>query len=143
MTGRLLLLIGLCGVQALYGAEPAAAPATAAAQAASPQQHFDISEYRVLGNTVLKPVEIERLLYPLLGPSKTLSDVQAARAALEKLYHDQGYGATYVDIPPQDVTDGVVRLHVTEGRIERSEICLLYTSPSPRDPKTSRMPSSA
>ena len=25
----------------------------------------------------------------------------------------------------------------------RSYICLLYTSPSPRDPKTSRMPSSA
>ena len=25
----------------------------------------------------------------------------------------------------------------------RDDICLLYTSPSPRDPKTSRMPSSA
>ena len=25
----------------------------------------------------------------------------------------------------------------------RAEACLLYTSPSPRDPKTSRMPSSA
>ena len=25
----------------------------------------------------------------------------------------------------------------------KAEICLLYTSPSPRDPKTSRMPSSA
>ena len=27
--------------------------------------------------------------------------------------------------------------------ILRSKACLLYTSPSPRDPKTSRMPSSA
>ena len=27
--------------------------------------------------------------------------------------------------------------------IKRLKICLLYTSPSPRDPKTSRMPSSA
>ena len=27
--------------------------------------------------------------------------------------------------------------------IEDNYICLLYTSPSPRDPKTSRMPSSA
>ena len=26
---------------------------------------------------------------------------------------------------------------------DNSKICLLYTSPSPRDPKTSRMPSSA
>ena len=27
--------------------------------------------------------------------------------------------------------------------LDKSSICLLYTSPSPRDPKTSRMPSSA
>ena len=27
--------------------------------------------------------------------------------------------------------------------IKKHKICLLYTSPSPRDPKTSRMPSSA
>ena len=29
------------------------------------------------------------------------------------------------------------------SRYKRSKGCLLYTSPSPRDPKTSRMPSSA
>ena len=29
------------------------------------------------------------------------------------------------------------------GNLDISPICLLYTSPSPRDPKTSRMPSSA
>ena len=31
------------------------------------------------------------------------------------------------------------RMHV----IQDGKVCLLYTSPSPRDPKTSRMPSSA
>ena len=30
-----------------------------------------------------------------------------------------------------------------EAYVKQSSICLLYTSPSPRDPKTSRMPSSA
>ena len=29
------------------------------------------------------------------------------------------------------------------GKTTLANICLLYTSPSPRDPKTSRMPSSA
>ena len=33
--------------------------------------------------------------------------------------------------------------HAHVGRPERYTACLLYTSPSPRDPKTSRMPSSA
>ena len=30
-----------------------------------------------------------------------------------------------------------------ENKIYQAQDCLLYTSPSPRDPKTSRMPSSA
>ena len=42
--------------------------------------------------------------------------------------------------------EGVKVLSITLfhlGGIARVENCLLYTSPSPRDPKTSRMPSSA
>ena len=35
----------------------------------------------------------------------------------------------------------VFRLNMSHG--SHDHICLLYTSPSPRDPKTSRMPSSA
>ena len=79
-------------------------------------------EYRVLGNSVLPPIELERLLYPLLGEDKTLKDVDVAKAELEKLYHDRGFQTVYVDIPPQDVTDGIVRLRVTEGKIGRSQI---------------------
>ena len=41
------------------------------------------------------------------------------------------FNASYKDIP-DDQLDDVIKY-----------ICLLYTSPSPRDPKTSRMPSSA
>ena len=40
----------------------------------------------------------------------------------------------------QDVQNEVVQFM---NRLEKKEPCLLYTSPSPRDPKTSRMPSSA
>ena len=42
----------------------------------------------------------------------------------------------------QQLGDGVVRT-VAMGTTEGLKSCLLYTSPSPRDPKTSRMPSSA
>jgi len=100
----------------------AASVGLAAESPAPPQQHFDVQEYRVLGNTVLPSLDIERLLYPLLGANKTLTDVQGAKAALEKLYHDRGFGTVFVDIPVQDVTEGVVRLRAVEGRVERSEI---------------------
>jgi hemolysin activation/secretion protein len=116
--------VGAPGV-AQVAPDPQVAPdaqATRNAPPAPPEQHFDISEYRVLGNTVLTGRDIERLLYPLLGPGKTLADVQSAKTALEKLYHDRGYGTVFVDIPPQTVSDGVVRLRVTEGRVERTEI---------------------
>jgi hemolysin activation/secretion protein len=98
-------------------------PAAAAPQAATaPQAHFNIHEYRVLGNTTLTNRDIERLLYPLLGDNKTITDVEAARTALEKTYHDRGFATVFVDIPEQEVADAIVRLRVTEGRLRQVHI---------------------
>ncbi len=83
---------------------------------------FDILEYRVLGNSALPSAEVEKAVYAHLGPGKTLDDAEAARAALEQAYHSHGYGTVFVDIPEQDVADGVVRLHVTEGRLRRTSV---------------------
>jgi hemolysin activation/secretion protein len=85
-------------------------------------ESFEVSEYRVLGNSKLEARDIERLLYPLLGPGKTITDVEVARASLEVLYRDHGYGTIFVDIPEQKVDDGVVRLRVTEGKLDRIRI---------------------
>lgn len=95
-------------------AEEAAPPAAAA--------KFDVWEYRVLGNSVLARADIETLLYANLGPGKTLDDVEKARAALETAYRDRGYGTVFVDIPEQEVDDGVIRLQVTEGKINRVRV---------------------
>jgi hemolysin activation/secretion protein len=109
----LLLLTAILGLNGVV----AAAEATAA-----PQAQFDVHEYRVLGNTVLANRDIETVLYPLLGDHKTLADVEVARAALEKTYHDRGFGTVFIDIPEQDVADKVVRLKVTEGRLHEVHI---------------------
>lgn len=93
-----------------------------AAETAQPEKTFDVHEYRVLGNTVLDTRAVERVLYPLLGDAKTLTDVEVARTALENAYHDHGFATVFVDIPPQEVTDGVVRLRVTEGRVHERSI---------------------
>jgi len=115
-AGRLFAAIALAWVL------NAAASGTNEPEASKPEQHFTVEEYRVIGNTVLTNRDIERLLYPLLGPDKTIKDIEAARVALETLYHDRGYGTVFVDIPPQTVSDGLVRLRVTEGRVEREVI---------------------
>jgi hemolysin activation/secretion protein len=124
LAKSLFLLTALLTVEGIvHAADPAppsapgnAAP-KAAAQAQAPQPKFDVHEYRVLGNTVLAERDIETVLYSLLGDGKTLADVEIARAALEKTYHDRGFGTVFVDIPEQDVTEQIVRLKVTEGRL--------------------------
>lgn len=83
---------------------------------------FVIHEYRILGNTVLPAIDIETVVYPHLGDGKTIDDVEQVRQLLEKLYKDKGYGTVYVDIPEQTVDSGVVRLKVTEGKLDRVRI---------------------
>ena len=113
-TGWLLAAVGL--LVPIRWAIAADAPAQA------PQPHFTVQEYRVIGNTVLQPRDIETVLYPLLGENKEFTDVETARAALEKTYHDKGYGTVFVDIPPQEINDGIVRLHVTEAKLHERRI---------------------
>src|ERR1700761_6629923 len=93
-----------------------------AAADAPEDKFFDIAEIRVLGNTVLPSIEVERAVYPYAGPHKSIEDVQAARAALEAAYHSAGYATVFVDIPEQDVGGGIVRLRATEGRIDRLRV---------------------
>jgi hemolysin activation/secretion protein len=93
-----------------------------AANCAEADDQFRVEEYRVLGNTVLPALEIEALIYPLLGDGKTIADVEQARQALEQRYRDAGYGTVFVDIPEQSVASGVVRLRVTEGKVDRVRI---------------------
>jgi hemolysin activation/secretion protein len=84
----------------------------------APEPQFDALELRVIGNTRLPNRDIETALYPFLGEYKTIKDVEAARVALETLYHERGYQTVYVDIlPDQTIDDGVIRLKVTEAML--------------------------
>lgn len=97
-------------------------PDTSAAKTKAALPVMNIQEYRVRGNTLLKQTRLERIIYSFLGPNKTIKDIEQARAALEAEYRKVGYPTVLVDIPEQKVVDGVVRLRVTEGRVERLRI---------------------
>lgn len=83
---------------------------------------FDILDIQIEGNTVLPQMVVERIIYPFMGEHKTIDDLEAARKALEQTYKDSGFVTVFVDIPEQDVKDGVVRLSVTEGKVGRLRI---------------------
>ncbi|MCW5623138.1 MAG: ShlB/FhaC/HecB family hemolysin secretion/activation protein [Burkholderiales bacterium] len=96
------------------------AAVAAADEPAAPK--FDVLEYRISGNKLLTRIQIEEAVYPFMGESKSLDDVEAARAKLESTYHDLGYLSVSVDIPEQQVDGGVVTLKVVEAPIGRLRI---------------------
>jgi hemolysin activation/secretion protein len=101
-------------VPALAHAQQSAPPSPASA---APPASYQINEYLVRGNTLLGAVEIETSVEPFLGPERSMTDVQGARDALQKLYQAKGYQSVVIEIPPQQVKGGVVLLQVLENYI--------------------------
>jgi hemolysin activation/secretion protein len=115
------LLASPAGAQQDADAEAATAP-DAAPVSSEPEQQFFVGEFRVLGNSTLDTRTIEAAVYPHMGPDRSIRDVEAARDALVNEYRARGYGAVFVDIPEQDVSSGIVRLGVSEGRLDRVRV---------------------
>ncbi len=120
-----LLLLSLWVYNGQVNAEPVETTvsentATTETEAVTPL--MNIQEFRVKGNTLLEQTRLERIVYSFLGPNKTIKDIEQARAMLESEYRNLGYPTVLVDIPEQNVVNGIVRLRVTEGRVDRLKI---------------------
>ncbi len=86
------------------------------------QPKLFIAEYRVQGAKLLNAEEVGNAVYPYLGPERTSDDVEQARAALEKAYHDKGWQTVAVEVPPQRPRYGVIVLNVVENKVGRLNI---------------------
>ena len=89
---------------------------------AAPVRHVDIEAYDVDGNTILDEDTIDAAVDPFLGPDKMREDVDGARQALQRAYQAAGYQSVVVEIPPQNVTNGIVKLHVVEAPVGRVRV---------------------
>jgi hemolysin activation/secretion protein len=120
---RVIWFVWLCGpilvdaVEQSQNPQPSQSP-----QQPQPERQIYIQEYRVLGAHLLTKLEVEEAVYPFLGPARTAQDVDEARAALEKAYQAKGFQTVSVQIPPQQVTGGVVILQVIEGKVGRLRV---------------------
>jgi hemolysin activation/secretion protein len=97
-------------------------PGTAMPPATTATVHFDIDEFRVEGADSLPQIDVETAVYPFLGPNRSADDVEKARTALEKTYHDKGLQTVGVSVPQQDATRGFIVLKVTENRVGRVRV---------------------
>lgn len=128
-TALCLAVLALSG----HGLALAQAPSGGQAQAetAADDRRVDVNEYLVRGNTVLDARAIEAAVTPFLGPDRGMKDIEAARDALLAAYQAKGYQSVYVDLPEQQVTEGIVLLQVTETRVGRLRVVgAEYSSPT-------------
>ena len=78
---------------------------------------FTIQAFDITGITTLPTGEVERLVYPFVGPGRSNEDVEKARKALQDAYGAHGYGAVVVEVPVQGrdtFTQGIVQIAVSE-----------------------------
>jgi hemolysin activation/secretion protein len=113
----LKIVVLIIGVVALN-----AAGVRALAQPSEGVLTFEIAGFVVEGNTVLPMDDVEKVLLQYTGPQKTAEDVENARDALEKLYHQAGFPTVLVNIPEQTVEEGLIELQVIESRIRKVRV---------------------
>ena len=111
------------------------------ADAATVELDFRGFRLHLHGSAPASADELERLIEPA-------EDLSAAVRLLADLYVEAGYPAARLHyfLVDEDLHLLVRRGHLTDidaPQRLRPYFCLLYTSPSPRDKRQSRMPSSA
>jgi len=99
--------------------------ASARTAASGVVQKFTVKNYLVSGNSVLPPATIGKVLEQsdgAFGTNVSLDGIRSAATALQGAYQSHGYVTVAVRLPQQRLTNGVVKMQVTEGRLAAIEV---------------------
>jgi hemolysin activation/secretion protein len=83
---------------------------------------FVLKSVRFEGNDSIDGSVLNALMQRAIGQSVTLEDLNALAASVVQLYRQRGHALAQVVIPPQDVTNGDVKMIVLEGRLGRVNV---------------------
>lgn len=81
---------------------------------------FAVNKYLVAGNSVLSPHSIGLALTNIdgaFGTNVSLDGIRTVVSELQKAYRERGFVTVAVGLPQQKLTNAVVKLQVTEGRL--------------------------
>lgn len=95
----------------------AAGSSTAAAAARGPSFHLD--HIVTDASRILTPAELARVTNPYRNRDVTLADLDAAVAAINRLYAAKGILTARAVLPRQQVENGVVRIQLIEARLDQ------------------------
>jgi len=81
---------------------------------------FVVSKYLIAGNSALLPKTMAAVLTNIdgaFGTNVSFDGIRAAKDELQRAYRERGYVTVAVGVPQQKLTNGTVKLQVTEGRL--------------------------
>ncbi|MGE0200363.1 MAG: ShlB/FhaC/HecB family hemolysin secretion/activation protein [Candidatus Melainabacteria bacterium] len=81
------------------------------------EQKIVLQELQVTGVTALTSEELTAKFDPWIGKKVGFSDLVKITDEVTELYKSKGYITTRAMLPPQEVKNGIVRIHVIEGQV--------------------------
>ena len=82
---------------------------------------LNIHAYDIQGNTVLPPSNFG-VLTNYTGTNVTFPQLREGLGKLQLRYHELGFPTISVTLPPQKLTNGVVKVKIVEGRLDQIKI---------------------
>ena len=101
---------------------PVLTPPTSPAEPDLPPQSVLIRNIEVVGNTILTPEEINKIVQPLEGRSVTLEQLRNAADAITQLYLNKGYITSRAVLVNQVITSRTVQIRIIEGSLEKIQV---------------------
>jgi len=83
---------------------------------------FMVREIQFTPSEILSAAELDAIAAEFRGRQLTLADLQQLAERINALYKAKGVVTAVAVIPPQDISDGVVRVRLIEGRVGRINI---------------------
>lgn len=82
-----------------------------------PPLRFTVKQFEISGEKVLSAKEIQSILKPFTGNHEGLAGLQAAADAVQKRLTEKGYNFHRVILPPQTLTQHLVRLEIIPYKV--------------------------
>jgi hemolysin activation/secretion protein len=103
--------MALCLVCACATAQSGPAPVS------DEQQTILVQDFEFAGNSVVGSDILAQVAAPFQGKQLTLEDLKAVTGSISAYYHKQGYILAVAVLPEQEVSNGVIKVYIFEGRL--------------------------
>ena len=83
---------------------------------AAPGASFVLHSIPIIGTSVFSAKDLSFIWTPYLNKKVNFNDLNNIVKLIKRVYKDLGYLTTTAFLPPQDIKDGQVLIHVVEGK---------------------------